>query len=209
MVRLHHGSFQKWFNTFDQFGRIPFTRSHFLSLKPIELLVVYIYRSYNCFNLYILTSLLLSGNMFVIFANGGEFQFSSVFITTIRFTLKFLVFNLHLLLSCNITKSCFTPSTPELITYMLKSMSKLFTIHRWQKSKRTNLKMDLRENKALQIFRKKDIFYPVICTSTFLGKFEVLYFLVTPVLRLSLFPSYLRHVCYFKRTSKKFWFIRQ
>ena len=39
------------------------------------------------------------------------------------------------------------------------------------------------ENKARQIFRKTIIFYPLIRTCSFFGKFDVLCFLETPVLR--------------------------
>ena len=49
-------------------------------------------------------------------------------------------------------------------------------------------KLVLHKNKARQIFRKTNISYPLICTRTFFGKFGVLCFLVTPVLRFTLLP---------------------
>ena len=64
------------------------------------------------------------------------------------------------------------------------------------------LKREFQENKARQIFRKTYIFYPLICTRTcayqgvknvcFCGKFGVLCFLETPVLRSALLPYYRR-----------------
>ena len=48
-------------------------------------------------------------------------------------------------------------------------------------------KQVLQENKAYRIFRKAKISYPLIRTCTSFGKFGVLCFLVTPVLRFDLF----------------------
>ena len=56
------------------------------------------------------------------------------------------------------------------------------------------------ENKARHIFRKTNIFYSLICTRctsedkkcSFFGKFDVLCFLETPVLRFALLPYYQR-----------------
>ena len=54
----------------------------------------------------------------------------------------------------------------------------------------------LQENKARQIFRKTNIFYPLIRTGgkkcSFFGKFGVFCFLETPVLRFALLPYYQR-----------------
>ena len=49
-------------------------------------------------------------------------------------------------------------------------------------------KLVLHKNKARQIFRKTNISYPLIYARTFFGKFGVLCFLVTPVLRFTLLP---------------------
>ena len=63
------------------------------------------------------------------------------------------------------------------------------------------------ENKARQIFQKTNISYPLIrtCVSggkkcSFFGKFDLLCFLETPVLRFALLPYY-RRIC-----SSLFWF---
>ena len=53
------------------------------------------------------------------------------------------------------------------------------------------------ENKARQIFRKTNIYFSLIRTRggkkcSFFGKFGVLYFLETPVLRFALLPYYRR-----------------
>ena len=64
-------------------------------------------------------------------------------------------------------------------------------------------KLVFQENKARQIFRKTNISYPLIRTRTyayqgvrnfrFFGKFGLICFLETPVLRFSLLPSYRRY----------------
>ena len=83
----------------------------------------------------------------------------------------------------------------------------------YNKTKRRILKRVLKENKARQISRKTNISYPLIHTRLFLppdmhtdvyasggkkcslfGKFDVLCFLETPVLRFALLPYYRRSV---------------
>ena len=61
----------------------------------------------------------------------------------------------------------------------------LGSYHR-QQGKRTNLKTVLQENKAHKIFRKTNISYPLSKKCSLFGKFDVLCFLVTPVLRFAL-----------------------
>ena len=74
----------------------------------------------------------------------------------------------------------------------------LSTLLCWRISKRV-----IQENKAFQIFRKIDISYPLIhrrfvCVSggncSLFGKFDVLFFLETPVLRFALLPYYRRNI---------------
>ena len=70
------------------------------------------------------------------------------------------------------------------------------------------------ESKAHQIFQKTNISYPLVCTRTesemvvwnvrFFGKFGVLYFLETPVLRFALLPYYRRTlICFENNPARK------
>ena len=78
-----------------------------------------------------------------------------------------------------------------------KTIQSIIVKFRRQKCKRRISKQVLQENKARQISRKTNIYFPLIRTRgdkkcLFFGKFGVFFFLVTPVLRFALLPYYRR-----------------
>ena len=86
----------------------------------------------------------------------------------------------------------------------VKVQKKIYVYIVGKKAKGRILKREFQENKARQIFRKNENFLPpdthmYVCVSggkkcLFFGKFGVLCFLETPVLRFSLLAYYRRYV---------------